>query len=278
MQSTSFAVTCAAIVLSGCMHVRITAEAMLKPDDPPTAAGLAPGFVIEESSIARNDRIVAITYAHRPGNDAVILFCGGDSFRRSREGGSVLRALAQGADVVLFDYPGYGSSTGQAEPAILLDNARAAAGYVATRAPAAVQVRVLYGFSLGGVIAAQLAGEQPFDGLVLESTSPDVGSWARSQIPWFAKPFVRIELEPALARIDNVAALKSFAGRILILAGGDDRRAPPALSRFFAQQLATQRRNVQLQIFPRAAHGEIYLDPAYEDVLGRFLASLRSAR
>jgi pimeloyl-ACP methyl ester carboxylesterase len=278
MQSVSFPVACAAIALGGCIHARISADAMLKPDDPPAAAKLAPGYVLEESAIARGDRTVGVSYAHRPGNRIVILFCGGDSFRRSREGGSVLTALAREADVVLFDYPGYGSSTGHAEPATLLDNARAAAGYVATLAPVAVQVRVLYGFSLGGVIAAQLAGEQPFDGLVLESTSPDVTSWARSQIPWFAKPFVRIELDPALARIDNVDALKSFSGRVLILAGGADRRSPPALSRSFARQLTMAQRDVELKIFPRAVHGEVYRDPEYPVALAKFLTTLRGAR
>ncbi|MGH8264885.1 MAG: alpha/beta hydrolase family protein [Steroidobacterales bacterium] len=278
MRCRSFAVACAAITLSGCAHVRVSAEAMLKPDDPPAAARLAPGYAIEESSIARNGRTVAITYAHRPGNGVVILFCGGDSFRRSREGGSVLTALARQDDVVLFDYPGYGDSTGHPEPATLLDNARAAAAYVTSRKPAEEQARVLYGFSLGGVIAAQLAGEQSFDGIVLESTAPDVTSWAHSQIPWFAKPFVRIELAPALARIDNVAALRSFAGRVLILAGGRDKRSPPDLSRSFARQLATAQRMVELRIFPRAVHGEIYRDPEYPIVLEKFLARLRGPR
>jgi len=275
MPSGTFAVACAAITLSGCVPVRIGVEALLKADDPPAAAKLAPGYVIEESSIARNGRAVAVSYAHRPGNRVVILFCGGDSFRRSREGGSVLTALAREADVVLFDYPGFGSSTGHAEPETLLDNARAAAAYVGSREPTADQARVLYGFSLGGVIAAQLAGEQSFDGIVLESTAPDVRSWAHSQVPWFAKPFVRIELAPALARIDNVEALRSFPGRVLILAGGRDKRSPPALSRSFARQLATAQRMVELRIFPRAVHGEIYRDPAYPVVLEKFLARLR---
>lgn len=278
MQCKFFAIACAAIALSGCVHVRISAESMLKPDDPPAAAKLAPGYALEESTITRNGRTVGVSYAHRPGNRVVILFCGGDSFRRSREGGSVLTALARQADVVLFDYPGYGGSTGHAEAATLLDNARAAAGYLAMRAPAAVQVRVLYGFSLGGVIAAQLAGEQPFDGLVLESTAPDISSWAHSQVPWFAKPFVRIELDPALARIDNVAALRSFAGRILILAGGNDTRSPPALSRTFALRLQKERRTVELKVFPRALHGEIYRETAYPIVLARFLAALEDTR
>jgi len=278
MPCRSFAVACVAITLGGCVHVRISPEAILKPDDPPAAAKLAPGYVIEESLIARDGRTVAVSYAHRPGNRLVILFCGGDSFRRSREGGSVLTALAREADVVLFDYPGYGSSTGHAEPATLLDNARAAAVYVGSREPTADQARVLYGFSLGGMIAAQLAGEQPFEGLVLESTSPDVTSWAHSQVPWFAKPFVRIELSPALALIDNAEALRSFPGRVLILAGGRDQQSPPALSRSFARQLAAKQRMVELRIFPHAAHGEIYRDPEYPVVLEKFLAKLWGPR
>ncbi|HZF17211.1 MAG TPA: alpha/beta fold hydrolase [Steroidobacteraceae bacterium] len=262
----------------GCMHVRLGASDMLAPDDPPVASSLPAGYVVEDALIRRAERVIGITRAHRPGNRVVVIFCGGDSFRRSREGGSVLAALARDADVVLFDYPGFGTSTGSPTPDALLDNARATADYVARLPHAAGQQRLLYGFSLGGMVAAELARERPFDAMILEATAPDVASWARTQIPWYAKPFVRVDLDPVLADIDSVRALQSFSGRILILAGGRDEQAPPALSRKLAQGLTALGRKAELREFPDAKHGEIYKAPTYRTVIDPFLASLVSAR
>jgi pimeloyl-ACP methyl ester carboxylesterase len=268
----------ASFAVSGCVHVRLSARDLLTPDDPPAAAHLAASYFVEETSIDRSGRTVGITRAHRPGNDTVIIFCGGDRFHRSMEGGAVLTALARNADVVLFDYPGFGTSTGTPSPASILDNARAVGEYVARLATAARQKRVLYGFSLGGVVAAQLAAEQPVDGVVLEATSPDVASWARTQVPWFARPFVRLDLEPALARIDNVRALSGFSGRILVLAGDNDSRAPAALSRKIARGLTAHGRKVELREFAGAGHGEIYRSPQFQPTIDRFLADLGGAQ
>ena len=270
----ALALAAAVASVSGCMHVRISARDLLAPDQPPAAARLAAGFVIEESLLQRGERVVGITRAHRDGNRAVIVFCGGDGFHRSSEGGSVLQALAHGADVVLFDYPGFGASSGSADADSILDNARAAEEYVSRLPSSSGQKRVLYGFSLGGVVAAQLAGERPVDGLVLEATAPDIARWARTQVPWFAKPFVRVDLDPALARIDNVRALAKFRGKVLVLAGTNDAKAPPALSRDMTQRLKAEGVRAELRVVPSAGHGEIYKSPGFRADLERFLAGL----
>jgi pimeloyl-ACP methyl ester carboxylesterase len=264
----------AAMALPSCVHVRVTSKNLLSPDEPPASARLAAGYAIEDMAIQRADRVVGITRAHRDGNQIVVIFCGGDGFHRSTEGGSVLTALAQNVDVVLFDYPGYGASTGKADPESILDNARATADFVSQLPSTGGQKRVLYGFSLGGVVAAQLAGEQPVDGLILEATAPNVGSWARTRVPWFARPFVRVELDAALARIDNVKALKNFRGSVLILAGEHDRRAPPVLSRDMAKRLSAEGVRTELHVFEGASHGEIYKAAAFRPTLDRFLAGL----
>ena len=264
----------AAVTFPGCMHVQLSAANLLSPDEPPEAARLARGYAIEDFTIARADRLIGVTRAHADGNRAVIVFCGGDRFHRSREGGSVLAALARDADVVLFDYPGLGSSTGTPDPDSVLDNARAVLDYVARLPTTGAQKRVLYGFSLGGMVAAQLAREGAVDGLVLEGTAPSVASWVRSRIPWYAKPFVRVELDPLLARIDSVGALEHFRGRVLLLAGREDTQAPVKLSRDMQKRLSAQGVRSELHEIPHAGHGEIYRAPSFRATLDRFVASL----
>jgi pimeloyl-ACP methyl ester carboxylesterase len=260
--------------LHGCVHVRLDAASLLTPDQRPEAALLGPGYRVERGIIVDADQIVAITRAHRSGNQVVILFCGGDSFRRSRDGGLVLQALALDADVVLFDYPGFGDSTGTPTPENLVRAGRAVHRFIVGLPGATRQRLVVYGFSLGGLVAAQLARQVPADAVVLEATAPDVTSWVRTQIPWYAVPFVRVHLDEALANVDGARSLRSFAGRVLLLAGGNDRRAPVSLSRDYYTQLQGAGVKASLVIVPGAAHGAIHRSDEFRYAYRQFLAAL----
>src|SRR5690606_28690220 len=132
-------------------------------------------------------RLVGITHAHHPSSRSLVIFCGGDRFHRALHGGRVLEVLARGADIVLFDYPGYGDSTGPLDPPTILDTALAVYDYVTALEESRGRMRIVYGFSLGGIVAAYLAGSRPMDGVVLEATAPSVSGWASSRVPWLAR-------------------------------------------------------------------------------------------
>lgn len=83
-----------------------------------------------------------------------------------------------GANVLLLDYRGYGLSDGSpSEPGCYAD-ARAAFAWLAGRGFAASRV-VVFGHSLGGAIAVDLAAERAPAGLVLESTFSSLSDVAR---------------------------------------------------------------------------------------------------
>jgi pimeloyl-ACP methyl ester carboxylesterase len=238
-------------------------------------ASLPLGYTVRDVVIHRGTRLIGITHAHSPHSDSVVLFCGGDTFHRSIEGGEALEALALDADVVLFDYPGYGDSTGSPSTALILDTALAAYDYAMGLQTSAGRKRVVYGFSLGGLVAAHVARDRQVDGVVLEATSPNVASWARSQVPWLARPLVTPRIEPALGAIDAVAALRGFRGKVLVLASRTDQQAPAALSVQMERQLRQAGVNVRLVEFPRAAHGGIDRTSGFSPVLRHFLNRLQ---
>jgi pimeloyl-ACP methyl ester carboxylesterase len=205
----------------------------------------------------------------------VVLYCGGDGFHRSIEGGEALEALALGTDVVLFDYPGYGESTGSPGASALLDTALAVYDYVGALETSAGKKQVVYGFSLGGLVAAQVARDRPVDGVVLEASAPDAERWARSQIPWIVRPFVVPRAEPGLASMDSVSALAQFRGPVLLLASKTDQQTPVALSSHMERKLRTEGVSVQLLQIKRARHGEIAHTPEFRPVLRHFLDRLQ---
>lgn len=268
------ALSVGAFLLDGCVHIRLDASSLLEADRGPASVRLAEGYVVESLTIERPNRLIGITRAHRAGNRRLILFCGGNTFHRRRDGGPVLDALARDADVVLFDYPGFDDSTGSPDPRSLLNAAGAVHDYLMQLPSTQEQRVVIYGFSLGGMVAAQLSRRHSADALVLEATAADVDSWVQSRVPWLARPFVRVHLDPALAGIDNVNALSEFRGPVLVLAGERDEQAPPVLSRELARRLQAKGVRATLHEIPGAGHGEIYKAPGFQPLLAQFLAQL----
>jgi dienelactone hydrolase len=267
-----------ALMPCGCVNVDVGLANLMSADRAPRTAVLARGYAVQDLVIHRGDRMIGITHAHNPQSQAVIVFCGGDSFHRSIEGGEALETLARNADVVLFDYPGYGESTGAPTPRVILENALAVYDYAMALETSAGKKRVLYGFSLGGMVAAHIAGVRAADGLVLEATAPSAEAWARSQVPWYAKPVVKPRIEPGLASIDSIVSLRHFGGDLLLLTSPSDDRVPAALSVLMYRELRRSGVRTQLVLFNGAAHGAIPHSPKYGPTLTAFLDRVRGAQ
>ena len=271
------AVAVAAAVLSACLKIdvpenaffwpetRLAQEKIIMASNPPPdgAEGLSLPYAGGMIGATR----VRTTAAPRP----LILFCGGNLFRRSSAGGSVGRKLAPFGDVLMFDYPGYGETAGEADFA---NFAAAGAVMAATaRAQADVEGRPLiaWGHSLGGIVCTDAAVKARADILVLETTTPGARA-AVEQQAGLMRPFVRINLAPALASIYVPAALEGYAGKIVVLEAGRDETLPPALSRALTRQLEARGLNVERLVFPDAGHNDVGRQPDFESRVAAALA------
>jgi len=268
------AITAIAPLLTSCVSVDVKLSSFMSPDRGPHASTLAPGYTVQDRVLRHGDQSIGITYASHPQSQAIIVFCGGDSFHRSIEGAEALEALAHDADVILFDYPGYGESTGTLTPALILESALAVYDYATNSEAADGKKRIVYGFSLGGLVAAHIAGSRPVDGLVLEATAQNAESWARSRIPWHMKPIITPRIEPALASVDALASLQHFQGHVLLLASDADRKAPATLTSHLHRQLLRAGVHAERVLFDNAAHGAIPHAPGFDSVLHTFVAQL----
>jgi uncharacterized protein len=131
-----------------------------------------------------------------------------------------------GVGILLVEYPGYGRSAGSPSQASVTAAALAAHDWLALQ-PSIDRGRVVtYGRSLGGGAAAILAAQRGAAALVLESTFTSVRSFAhRFWMPEFAI------LDP----FDNLSAVQSYAGPVLVLHGQQDDLIPPAHAKALAQ-------------------------------------------
>jgi len=131
-----------------------------------------------------------------------------------------LRILNElGLNVLMVEYRGYGRSEGRPSEAGTLLDALAAWDHLQGRGFAPQDI-ILFGRSLGGAVAAQLARERPPAGLVLESTFTSVPDIGAEVYPWLP---VRLLSH---IRYDSLSAIRSFHFPVLVVHSPGDGIIP----------------------------------------------------
>lgn len=258
----------AALTLAACVKVDVPERAFFWPDarlarenirlpsNPPPAGSETLVLRYAEGPIGATR--VRSAEAARP----LILFCGGNMFRREAAGGSRAEILAPFGDVLMFDYPGYGDTAGLDTFA----NFRAVGEVVAVEARRQADAEgrrlIVWGHSLGGIVCSEMAAHTRADALVLETTTPGARATVENQVG-LMRPFVRVTLAPALETVDIPAALNGYRGKVVVLEAGKDDTLPPALSRRLARALEAQGNRVERIVFPTAGHNDVGRQPDF---------------
>jgi len=152
-----------------------------------------------------------------------------------------------GFDVLVFDYRGYGRSTGRPDEEGTYRDARAARTTLLKLEGIDPRHVVYLGESLGGAVALALAIEAPPRALVLTSTFTSVRDMARLHYP--VVPAVLVpDAYPSLARIPGLRC------PVLILHGDRDEIVPVAHARSL---LAAAPEPKQLRVFAGAGHNDL---------------------
>ena len=136
-----------------------------------------------------------------PADDArgTILFCHGNAGNISHRIDSIRIFHDLGMNVFIYDYRGYGKSTGKTTEKGTYCDAEAAWHYVTDVEGIAGDTVVIFGRSLGGAVAAYLAAETSPCALIIESSFtsiPDLGAELYRFFPvrmlsWFHYPTIR---------------------------------------------------------------------------------------
>jgi uncharacterized protein len=157
---------------------------------------------------------------------------------------------AAGFDVLLFDYSGYGRSTGRPSEAATYADARAARTALLARDGVDPE-RVLYlGESLGAAVALELALAHPPAGLILQSPFMSVRDIARFHYPYVPRALVP-DAYPSLRRITGLHA------PLLILHGARDTIVPLLHGEELFHAAPEPKR---LEVFPDAGHNDMLGD------------------
>jgi fermentation-respiration switch protein FrsA (DUF1100 family) len=208
-------------------------------------------------------------YVPHPQARRVLLFFHGNAGNISHRGDSVAIFHRLGLNVFIIDYRGYGRSEGTPSEQGLYEDAAAAWRYLTGRRGVDAADVVVFGRSLGGAIAAQLAAQARPGALILESTLSSARDFAQSVFPVLSRLIVmRYGWNTAayLARVDSP---------VLVLHSPEDEIMPYRLGENVFASAREPKRFVAL----RGDHngGFLLSQPEYERALAEFLAEFMAS-
>jgi fermentation-respiration switch protein FrsA (DUF1100 family) len=162
-------------------------------------------------------------YRSNPASKQVLLWFHGNA-ENIGYGLEHLRALAKtGANILAVDYRGYGKSEGKPDEAGVYRDADAAYDYLIKQRHFRAQGIIIYGHSLGGAVAVNLASRRPCGGLIVESSFTSARAMARRM---FGIPLIAYVVK---SRFDSQHLIRDVHAPILIVHGTRDEVIPFAM-------------------------------------------------
>jgi fermentation-respiration switch protein FrsA (DUF1100 family) len=160
-------------------------------------------------------------WAPNPQATGAILYCPGNAGNLEQRGRVVKEMFdALGESILIFDYPGYGRSQGVPSERGCYAAAQAAYDWLVREKKIAPGRVILFGESLGGGVAVDLASRQPHRALVLVRTFTSIPDVASDQFPLLPGDMVVIN------RFDNLKKLPSCKQPVFIAQADQDRIIP----------------------------------------------------
>ena len=182
------------------------------------------GLTYEEMSIRMDDEVTVHGWYFPYGNDGpTVLFCHGNAGNISHRLETAEYLVSLGANVLLFDYRGYGKSTGHPTESGLYVDAQTCFDWLVNEKDIPPENIVLMGRSLGGAVAVELATSNDCRGLIVESSFTSVPDMAQIVYPWLPIKFI---VRHKFASIDKIAEVKM---PVLVLHSKADEMIPYAM-------------------------------------------------
>jgi uncharacterized protein len=204
----------------------------------------------------------------KSGDTPAALYLHGSGFSLSANTPRILSLHKAGFDVLAIDYRGFGASEGEL-PSEMTSYADASAAWEELKRRAPQAPRYIYGHSLGGAIAVELATRaKDAAGLIVESSFTSVRAMqAHTAYRWI--PLAPIQTQ----YFDSVSKLPQVCMPVLIMHGSNDYRIPTDMAR---ELHAAAREPKKLVIVEGARH--IDIPTRYTDTWSKAMQGLLGVR
>lgn len=179
----------------------------------------------------------------------VLLFCHGNAGNISHRLDSIDIFNRLGLSVLIFDYRGYGTSTGKPTEEGTYHDGEAAWRYLVDVQKKKPEKIILFGESLGGAVAAEIALRHESGGLIIMSSFTSLPELAVRLYPFLPGTLLS---KFSYSTIDKVGAINAPK---LIIHSPDDEIVPFAMGRELYEKAAQPKQFLQIQ----GGHNEGFL-------------------
>ncbi|KAA3631987.1 MAG: alpha/beta hydrolase [Calditrichaeota bacterium] len=153
-------------------------------------------------------------------SDKVILFCHGNAGNISHRLETAEYLSKLGVPIFLFDYRGYGHSTGSPTEEGVYEDAQTAYNWLVQSKQYKPEEIIIFGRSLGGAVGVELASRVKCGGLIVESSFTTVAEMGKKLFPIFPiKQLIRY-------KFDSFTKIKTLQCPILVTHSPDDDLIP----------------------------------------------------
>ena len=204
-----------------------------------------------------------------PEKSPILLFCHGNAGNISHRIEIIKFLVKRNISVFIFDYRGFGQSSGRpSEKGIFIDGI-AAYDYLTKIEKISPDRIVLFGRSLGGSVAIEVALQRKVRCLVIESTFTCIKDMAKTIFPFFIfSPFLPHHYNNIL-KIGGVSVPK------LIIHGKNDKIVPFTMGKELFEQATGEKIFLPLN---GAGHNDSYIigGEGYFELICNFISSTKS--
>lgn len=193
----------------------------------------------------------------------VLLYAHGNGGNISHRIDAIRLFRDMGLSVLIFDYRGYGKSTGKPSEEGTYRDAEAAWQYLVQQRGNAPRRIVMFGESLGGAVAAHLAAQHPPGALILASAFTSVPDMAAGLYPYLPVRWL------SRYRYDTRRYLQEVRAPVLLLHSPEDEIIPYRHGRALYEAAREPRQFLEL----RGGHNDLFFanEEVFASEVGRFV-------
>lgn len=207
-------------------------------------------------------------YFHLPKSTRVVLINHGNAGNITHRMLIVRDFLQLGVSAFVYDYRGYGASTGKPSANGLLEDGEAAYDYLVQKLGYKPEQIILYGESIGTAITCRLAKERAYSAIVLQSGLCSLPQVAGDGVIWLKAYPEWVYPDPHYNTAEIISSIK---GPILFIHGMKDKTVP---SHHSEKLHALAQEPKYITMLPNASHNDVQGtdEPLYFEALKNFLA------
>lgn len=215
----------------------------------PEDYGIPPGAVEPYWFETPDGEMLYGWYCRSPRPIASSLFCHGNTGNLTVSAEVIPHLLDAGINVLFFDYRGFGKSSGRPSIRGVVSDGVTAARFHDSIRPKHLP-SLLYGYSLGGAIAAQVMKQHPFDALILQSTFTSLPEVTRAVFP-------RTPLHALAGNLfDTLRVVRRLTVPLLVIHGTADEVVPCWMAHALHDACNAPKR---IQIVDGGLHKDLYI-------------------